>query len=67
MRPGRTVSTGSGARRGCHPKGKTDWSRYCDFDYSEKPEGARLRILGIVHRVSEEWKRLIRMRPAIER
>ena len=31
---------------GCHLKDRTDWSRYCDFDYAEKPEDRRLRIMG---------------------
>ena len=52
---------------GCHLKGRLDWSRYCDFEYSEKTEGTRLRIMGILHRASEEWKRLFRKRPSIER
>ena len=52
---------------GCHLKGRTDWSRYCDFEYSEKPEGTRLRIMGIIHRASEEWNTLFKKRPSIER
>ena len=52
---------------GCHLKNRMDWSRYCDFDFAEKPEGKRLRIMGIVHRASPEWKHLFRMRPAVER
>ena len=52
---------------GCHLKDRTDWSRYCDFDYSEKPEGTRLRIMGTVHRASGEWKEIFKKRPSIER
>ena len=52
---------------GCPLKDKTGWSRYCDFDYSEKPEGTRLRIMGTVHRASEEWKEIFKKRPSIER
>ena len=52
---------------GCHLKGRTDWNRYCDFEYSEKPEGTRLRIMGIIHRASEEWKELFKKRTTIER
>ena len=51
---------------GCHLKGRLDWSRYCDFEYSEKPEGTRLRIMGIIHRASKEWKELFKKRTAIE-
>ncbi len=52
---------------GCHLKGRTDWSRYCDFEYAEKPEGKLLRIMGTVHRASAEWKRLFKKRTSIER
>ena len=52
---------------GCHLKQKIDWSRYCDFEHSEKPEGKLLRILGSIHRSSLEWKRLYNTRPVIER
>ena len=48
-------------------KDKTGWSRYCDFDYWEKPEGTRLRIMGTVHRASGEWKEIFKKRPSIER
>ena len=52
---------------GCHLKGRTDWSRYCDFEYAEKPTGTKLRIMGILHRASEEWQKIFNRRPAIER
>ena len=53
--------------KGCHLKDKVDWSRYCDFEHSEKPEGKMLRIMGTVPRFTEHWKNLMRLRPAIER
>ena len=49
---------------GCHLKHKIDWSRYCDSEHSEKPEG---KVLRIIHRSSREWNRLYNMRPVIER
>ena len=52
---------------GCHLKDKMDWSRYCDFDFAEKPKGKLLRIMGIIHRASPEWKRLFKLRPTVER
>ena len=52
---------------GCHLKEKMDWSRYCDFESAEKPRGTLLKIMGVIHRASAEWKRLFRMRPAVER
>ena len=52
---------------GCHLKDKIDWSKYCDFEHSEKPEGKVLRIMGSIHRSSLEWNRMYKMRPVIER
>ena len=52
---------------GCHLKNRMDWSRYCDYEHSERPEGKLLRIMGTVHRASEEWDGIYRMRPVIER
>ena len=52
---------------GCHLKDRLDWSRYCDFDYSERPSGKRLRIMGILHRASDEWKYIYKKRTSIER
>ena len=52
---------------GCRLKGRTDWSRYCDFDYAERPEGTKLRIMGVIHRASEKWKEVFRKRTSIER
>ena len=53
--------------QGCWLKDKVDWSRYCDTEYSEKPEGKLLRIMGRLPRFTAEWKGLYRMRPVIER
>ena len=52
---------------GCSLKDKVDWSKYCDTEYSEKPDGKLLRIMGIVPRFTGEWKRLYRMRTSVER
>ena len=52
---------------GCRLKHRIDWSKYCDFEHSEKPEGRLLRIMGSVHRSSVEWNGLYNMRPVIER
>ena len=54
-------------QEGCRLKGRTDWSRYCDFDYAERPEGTKLRIMGVIHRASEKWKEVFRKRTSIER
>ena len=51
----------------CHLKEKMDWSRYCDFDHWEKPTGKRLRIMGIIHRASQEWQEIFRKRTSVER
>ena len=52
---------------GCRLKDKVDWSRYCDSEHSEMPEGRLLRIMGIVPRFSKAWKELYKKRTAIER
>ena len=52
---------------GCHLKHKIDWSKYCDFEHSEKPDGKVLRVMGTIHRSSLEWKGLYNMRTVIER
>ena len=54
-------------RSGCWLKDKIDWSRYCDSEHSEKPEGKLLRIMGIVPRFSGLWKKLYKKRTGIER
>ena len=53
--------------QGCMLKDKIDWSRYCDSEHSEKPEGRLLRVMGIVPRFSETWKELYKKRSGIER
>ena len=52
---------------GCRLKSKLDWSRYCHDEHSEKPEGHLLRIMGVLHRASEEWREVYKKRPIIER
>ena len=52
---------------GCALKDKMDWSRYCNSEHSEKPEGKLLRIMGVVPRFSELWKALYKWRTVIER
>ena len=52
---------------GCRLKDKIDWSRYCDSEHSEKPEGKLLRIMGIVPRFSDLWEMLYKLRTGIER
>ena len=52
---------------GCWLRDKIDWSRYCDSQHSEKPEGNLLRIMGIVPRFSKSWKSLYKKRTGIER
>ena len=52
---------------GCRLKDKVGWSRHCHDEHSEKPKGKLLRVMGVVHRSSAEWKRIAKMRPIIER
>ena len=52
---------------GCQLKNKIDWSRYCNSQHSEKPEGKLLRIMGLVPRSGKLWKKWYKMRTAIER
>ena len=52
---------------GCHLKNKLNWSRHCHDEHSEKPEHELLRIMGIVHRASDEWQEIFKKRPIIER
>ena len=52
---------------GCHLKGKIHFSRYCDSEHYEKPEGRLLRIVGLLPRCSEEWKAKYKLRTVIER
>ncbi len=52
---------------GCHLKGKIHFSRYCDSEHYEKPEGRLLRIVGLLPRCSAEWKSKYKLRTVIER
>ena len=52
---------------GCHLKGKIHFSRYCDSEHYEKPEGRLMRIVGLLPRCSEEWKAKYKLRTVIER
>ena len=52
---------------GCHLKEKMQWTRHCDSEYWEKPEGKLLRIMGLIPRFSTEWKRLYSLRSSVER
>ena len=52
---------------GCDLKGKVHWSRYCDSEHYEKPEGRLLRIVGLLPRCSEERKAKYKTRTIIER
>ena len=52
---------------GCALRDKINWSRYCDSEHSEKPEGKLLRIMGVVPRFRELWKELYKWRTTIER
>ena len=53
--------------QGCWLKDKVDWSRYCDSEHSEKPEGKLLRIIGIVPRFTKLWQKIYNRRGSIER
>ena len=53
--------------KGCRLKEKVDWSRHCDSEHSEKPEGRLLRIIGIVPRFSKLWRKIYNKRGSIER
>ena len=53
--------------QGCHLKEQIHFSRYCDSEHWEKPEGKLLRIMGILPRFTDKWRRLYRMRGSIER
>ena len=52
---------------GCHLKGKVHFTRYCDSQHYEKPEGKLLRIVGLLPCCSEEWKAKYKLRTIIER
>ena len=52
---------------GCLLKETVQFTRHCDHEHYEKPEGRRLRIVGLLPRCSEEWKAEYKKRPIIER
>ena len=52
---------------GCHLKEQIGFTRYCDTECHERPEGPLLRIVGLVPRCSQEWKDLYALRTGIER
>ena len=52
---------------GCPLKETVQFTRHCDYEHYEKPEGRLLRIVGLVPRCSEEWKTEYKKRPVIER
>ena len=52
---------------GCHLKDKINWSRHCDSEHSEKPEGELLRTIGIIPRFSKLWRKIYNKRGSIER
>ena len=52
---------------GCHLKDSVQFTRHCDSEHYEKPEGRLLRIVGSLPRCSAEWQTQYRKRPVIER
>ena len=52
---------------GCALKDKIGWSRHCDSEVWEKPEGRLLRTIGLLPRFTEKWKGIYRMRTWVER
>ena len=52
---------------GCHLKETIQFTRHCDNEHYEQPEGWLLRIVGLLPRCSEEWKAEYKKRPIIER
>ena len=52
---------------GCSLKDSVQFTRHCDYQHYEKPEGRLLRIVGILPRCSAEWKAEYKKRPTIER
>ena len=52
---------------GCPLKETVQFTRHCDYEHYEKPEGKMLRIVGLLPRCSEEWKTEYKKRPIIER
>ncbi len=52
---------------GCSLKDKVQFTRHCDYEHYEQPEGRLLRIVGLLPRCSPEWKTEYKKRPGIER
>ena len=52
---------------GCPLKETVQFTRHCDGEHYEKPEGRLLRIVGLLPRCSEEWKAEYKKRPIEER
>ena len=52
---------------GCPLKETVQFTRHCDHEHYEKPEGRLLRIMGLLPRCSEEWKAEYKKRPSEER
>ena len=52
---------------GCHLKDKVHFTRYCDDEHYEKPEGKMLRIVGLLPRCTDEYQHELKKRTIIER
>ena len=52
---------------GCHLKNKIHFTRYCDDEHYEKPEGKMLRIVGLLPRCTDEYQHELKKRTIIER
>ena len=52
---------------GCPLKETVQFTRHCDHEHYEKPEGRLLRIVGLLPRCSEEWKAEYKKQPSEER
>ena len=52
---------------GCRLHDTVQFTRHCDYQHYEKPEGRLLRIVGLLPRCSDEWKAEYKKRPSIER
>ncbi len=52
---------------GCSLKDSVQFTRHCDYQHYEKPEGRLLRIVGLLPRCSPKWKAEYKKRPGEER
>ena len=52
---------------GCSLKKTIQFTKHCDYEHHEKPEGSLVRIVGLLPRCSDAWKAEYRKRPIIER